>query len=83
MGDLEMSVINLICDVNLFIFEEINNSNSIKLMQIYGDPNDKTKTVLTICFVDNNHFSVVYEYKRFVNNKSSYNYNNLTYMNLI
>lgn len=49
-------------------------------MQIYGDPNDKTKTVLTISFVDNNHHSVVCEYKRFVNNKSSYNYNNLPYM---
>ena len=80
MGDLEQSGINLIYDVNLFIFEEINNSNSIQLLQIYGDPNDKTKIVLTIHFVDNNHFSVIYEYKRFVNNNSSYNYNNLTYM---
>lgn len=59
---------------------EINNNNSINLFQIYGDPNNKTKTVLTIFFVDNNHFSVVYEYKRFVNYKSSYNYNNLPYM---
>ncbi len=72
---VELSVINLIYYVNLFIFKENNNSASIKLVQVYGDPSNTTKKILTISFFDNNHFSVVYEY-----NKSSYNYNNLNYM---
>lgn len=47
MGDLELSVINLIYDINLLIFEININTRLLNLLNIYSDFNDKSKNILT------------------------------------
>ena len=59
MGDLEMSVINKIYDVNFYLFEERNNH--IILLANWGNIYDNSKMFINICFVDNNHYNVLYE----------------------
>ena len=55
MGDLELSVVNLIYDINLLIYEINIITNKLNLLYIYADYNDHSKNILTICFV---HFYI-------------------------
>ena len=49
MGDLEMSVINKIYDVNFYLFEERNNY--IMLLANWGNIYDNSKIFINICYV--------------------------------
>ena len=61
MGDLEISVINKIYDVNFYLFEERKDNINLfaNLVNIY----DNSKIFINICFVGNNHYNVLYELK--------------------
>ena len=56
MEVLEFSIINIIYDINLFIFEKNINIDTINLLKIYVNIADKSKNILNICFVNDNHF---------------------------
>jgi len=60
MGDIEISVVYIIYDCILFLFE-IDNNFKIQLINIYGEDTDKKKKLLDLCFVNNNHYVVLYE----------------------
>ena len=64
MGDLELSIINIIYDINLLIFEKNIYTGNINLLKIYGNIKDISKNIITLCFVDDNHFNVLYEDNR-------------------
>ena len=40
MGGLELSIINIMYDINLLIFEKNINTGNINLLKIYGDIKD-------------------------------------------
>ena len=61
MGDLELSVINKIYDVNFYLFEE--RKGNINLLSNWGNIYDNSKIFINICFVENNHYNVLYEPK--------------------
>ena len=60
MGDLELYVINLIYDAILFIFQ-LKGEDELSLLQIKGNIKNMDCILLTICIVDEDHFTVVYE----------------------
>ena len=62
MGDLEISVINKIYEATLYIYE-LREDQNFYLLSKYGDINDGTKLFLNLCFVNNNHYNVLYETK--------------------
>ena len=80
MVDLELSIINIIYDINLLIFKKNIKTGNINLLKIYGDIKDISKNIITIWFVDNNHFTVLYENNRKCNIISNIAYNNLNYI---
>ena len=52
-----------------------NDNNQIYLINKYGNFNDETKILLTLCYISNrNHFNVIYEKQ--IENTSIY-YNNV------
>ena len=60
IGDLEIS--SLINVYNIIIFEfEIYNENKLVLMNRYGNIESNNKILLTLCYIFNNHFQVIYE----------------------
>ena len=54
MGDIEISVVHIIYDCILYLFE-IDNNFILHLINIYGDDTDINKRILNLCFVNNNH----------------------------
>ena len=58
MGDLEISVLHKIYNSVLFLFE-MNYNNELHLLQINGDNNNSI--ILTLCFINNNHYNIIYE----------------------
>ena len=40
---------------------EINNEDKLILMNRYGDIKNNNKILLTLCYIDNNHFQMIYE----------------------
>ena len=59
MGELEIQAISEIYDVTLIVFQ-LSNDNTLKIINIYGNLNDQNKNLLTLCYINNNHFNVVY-----------------------
>ena len=60
IGDLEISA--LINVYNIIIFEfEIYNENKLILMNRYGDIENNNKILLSLSYIFNNHFQVIYE----------------------
>ena len=62
MGDLEISVVNKIYEATLYIYE-LRDDQNFYLLSKYVDINDDTKLFLNLCFVDNNHYNILYEKK--------------------
>ena len=62
MGYLEISVVNKIYETTLYIYELRDNQN-FYLLSKYDDINDDTKLFLYLCFVNNNHYNILYEEK--------------------
>ena len=62
MGDLEMSVLPQIYDATILVFE-LTPNGYVKLIYSYGDIYNNSKIFLTLCFVNGNHFNVLYEKK--------------------
>ncbi len=62
MGDLEISVVNKIYEATLYVYE-LRNDMNVYLLSKYGDINDNSKLFLNLCFVDNNHYNILYEKK--------------------
>ena len=60
MGDLELYVMNLIYNAILFIFQ-LKDEDELTLIHIKGNLKNSNSILLTICIVDENHFSAVYE----------------------
>ena len=60
-GDLELSVVNKIYDANFYLFEE--RKGNINLLSNWGNIYDNSKIFINICFVENNHYNVLYEPK--------------------
>ena len=58
-GDLEISVCSVIYNFNLLLFG-ISFNNNLSLINKYGDINDN-KILLALCYVNQNHFKVLYE----------------------
>ena len=58
MGDLEISVLHKIYNSILFLFE-LNYNNELHLLQINLDNNNSI--ILTLCFINNNHYNIIYE----------------------
>lgn len=79
MGDLEISVVHLIYDCIVYIFELYFN-NEIRLINIYGDINNTDKNIINLCFVNNNHYIVLYEANRTNNILSEINWNDVKYL---
>ena len=80
MGDLEISVIHIIYDCILYLFE-INNNFELHLINIYGNDDTNDKILLNLCFVNNNHYIVLYERNRKTNIKSNIKWNDINYLN--
>ena len=59
MADHELSVINIIYDINILILKQNINNGDINLLKIYGNIGDKSKNINTLCFVKDNHFTVL------------------------
>ena len=55
IGDLEISALINVYDIIIFVFE-INNENELILMNRYGNIENNNKILLTLCYIDNNHF---------------------------
>ena len=49
MGNLELSVINIIYNAILLVFEK-REDNSLILLSTYGNINDNEKILLNVCF---------------------------------
>ena len=81
MGDLEISIINEIYDCVLLVFEITNNYNTLNLINIYGKDDTDDKSILNLCYVNNNHYIVLYEPDRKVNIKSEIKWNDISYLN--
>ena len=62
MGDLEISIVNKIYEASLYVYE-LRNDLNLYLLSKYGDINDDKKLFLNICFVNNNHYNILYEKK--------------------
>ena len=62
MGDLEISVINKIYEATLYVYE-LRSDLNIYLLSKYGDINDDNKLFLNLCYIDNNHYNILYEKK--------------------
>ena len=60
MGDLEISIIPFLYDAILFVFE-LHNDTDLILLNIYGSINNENNILLTLCFINNNHFNIIYE----------------------
>ena len=59
MGELEIQSTSEIYDVTLIVFQ-LGNDNTLKIINIYGSLNDNNKNLLTLCYINYNHFNVVY-----------------------
>ena len=60
MGDLELYVMNIIYNAILFIFQ-LKDEDELSLIHIKGNLKDSNCILLTLCIVDEDHFNVVYE----------------------
>ena len=60
IGDLEISALINVYDIIIFVFE-INNENKLILMNRYGDIENNNKIFLSLSYIFNNHFQVIYE----------------------
>ena len=60
MGDLELYVMNLIYNAILFIFQ-LKDEDELSLIHIKGNIKNMNCILLTICIVDEDHFNVIYE----------------------
>ena len=60
MRDLEISVVHLIYDFFVYIFE-LNNNEELRLININGEVNNMEKNIVNLCLVNNNHYTVLYE----------------------
>ena len=58
-----MSVVNKIYEVTLYVYE-LRSETNVYLFSKYGDINDDTKLFLNLCYVDNNHYNILYEKRR-------------------
>ena len=59
MGDLEISACHLIFNACILVFE-IDINDKLKLLNSYGNISDD-KLVLTLLYINQNHFQVIYE----------------------
>ena len=80
MGDLEISVIHIIYDCILYLFE-INNNFELHLINIYGNDDTNDKILLNLCFVNNNHYTVLHERNRKSDIKSKIKQHDINYLN--
>ena len=71
MGELEIITIAHIYDLNIMLFQK-NEKDEIYLLNKYGNFNIKENLLLTLCYVNNNHFNILYEKQKDINN----NFNN-------
>lgn len=62
-GIIEISVMHIIYDCILLLFE-IDNNFILHLINTYGDDTDIKKRLLNLCFVNNNHYVAFYEKNR-------------------
>ena len=77
MGDLELSVVSTLYDAVFYVFDLKDEDNLILLSQ-YGDINNISKIFLNICYVNDNHYNILYEKNRLdecnlINNKNIIN----------
>ena len=76
MWDLELSVIHKIYDIELYIFQK--NFNETKFINKYGNTNNDN--ILTLCYVNGNHYTVLYENNKKNNKKSNSVWNDISYL---
>ena len=71
MGVLEMPVVNKIYEATLYVYE-LRSDINVYLLSKYGDINDDTKLLLNLCYVDNNHYNILYgkKWDNFKNKKT-------------
>ena len=62
MGELEMSVIPFLYDAVLYVFE-LRANDQLILLSKNGDINNTNKLFLNLCYVNDNHFNILYENK--------------------
>lgn len=74
MGELEIIAITIIYNVNILLFQ-INENEEIEFVNKYGNIDNNTKMLLTLCFINHNHFNVLYE-KQPENRKNNDNFEN-------
>ena len=75
MGELEIIALSNIYNANIFVFK-INNNNELCIINQYGNININNRILLTLCYINNNHFIVVYETQKNCNT-----FNNNYYLN--
>ena len=59
MGELEISALSIIYNVNIILFRK-NFNTEINIINKCGDFNDNDKLLFTICYINDNHFNVLY-----------------------
>ena len=60
MGELEIIAISNIYDINIYAFQ-INDNDEIYLINKNSDLENNNKIIITLCFINTNHYLVVYE----------------------
>ena len=55
-------MVNKIYESTLYIYE-LRDDQNFYLLSKYGDINEDTKLFLNLCFVNNNHYNILYEAK--------------------
>ena len=60
MGELEISALSIIYNVNIILFRK-NFNNEIDIINKYGDFNDNDKLLFTLYYINDNHFNVLYK----------------------
>ena len=64
MGNLEISIIYKIYDYVMYVFVLTNNNITLNLINIYGIDDNADKILLNLCYVNDNHYIVLYEPER-------------------
>ena len=73
MGELEINAISIIYNVNIIVFQ-ITYNDELQIINKYGNFDDITNhLLLTLCYVGENHFKVLYEKSNLIDNL----YNNI------
>ena len=70
MGEIEIIATMNCFDANIMVFQK-NDNDEIYLLNKYGNFENKEKILLTLCYVNDNHFNVIYEKQNVVNDSYS------------